>query len=376
MNIRFELKKKLNLLKSLDVLLKELNEREQDILRKRYGLRGEKKHTLEQIGKLYKITRERVRQIEKNTIKKLKKLDDKLLKKSRIHEFRDYLTSLLKDNGGAVEEFKLINHLKDIHRKADSDTMERTILFTLDHLVESVDRLAKSDKRLATWKLSAIERDILDGIIEVINEIISEHDEPLSEEKLLSLFVKTEFYRKNEALIIETCDIDGDKMITIGEIFISYLKISKKIKKNIFDKWGLTKWESVQPKKINDKAYLVLKKAEKPLHFTEITDLINKANFDTKTACPATVHNELILNDQYVLVGRGIYALKEWGYKKGTVIDVIENVLSEAGKPMTKDDIVEEVLRRRIVRKSTIYLSLLNKHKFKKVGFNMYDLKG
>jgi DNA-directed RNA polymerase delta subunit len=120
---------------------------------------------------------------------------------------------------------------------------------------------------------------------------------------------------------------------------------------------------------------LILKKATKPLHFSEITNLINKAGFDSKIACPATVHNELILNDQYVLVGRGIYALKEWGYKEGTVVDVIYNVLEEAGKPMKKDDIVEEVLKTRMVKKSTVYLSLLNKAKFQKIGYDEYTIK-
>lgn len=56
----------------LNELLDTLSEREREILRLRYGLNGEKSYTLEEIGELYKITRERVRQLEKKALKKLK----------------------------------------------------------------------------------------------------------------------------------------------------------------------------------------------------------------------------------------------------------------------------------------------------------------
>ena len=117
-----------------------------------------------------------------------------------------------------------------------------------------------------------------------------------------------------------------------------------------------------------------MKKEAKPMHFTEIAKKINEAGFDKKQAYPATIHNELILDDKYVLVGRGIYALKEWGYQPGVVIDVITEVLEEASEPLTKEEIIKRVLEKRIVKKSTIQLALMNKDKFAKVGRNKYQL--
>lgn len=53
-------------------LLEILNEREQDIIRMRFGLSGDSPKTLEEIGKKYRLTRERVRQLESKAIKKMK----------------------------------------------------------------------------------------------------------------------------------------------------------------------------------------------------------------------------------------------------------------------------------------------------------------
>lgn len=50
-----------------------LDDREKEILKKRYGLDGYDIHTLEEIGESFNITRERVRQLEKKTLTKLRK---------------------------------------------------------------------------------------------------------------------------------------------------------------------------------------------------------------------------------------------------------------------------------------------------------------
>ena len=152
----------------------------------------------------------------------------------------------------------------------------------------------------------------------------------------------------------------------------SYLTISKDIDRNILGEWGLSRWQTVTPKRMGDKVYLVLRKASKPLHFTEIANLINQAGFDAKTAYPATIHNELILDERYVLVGRGIYALKEWGYNTGTVLDVVSQILGESKVPLTKEEIIKRVLEQRIVRKSTILLALTNRNQVTKLPDGTY----
>ena len=119
----------------------------------------------------------------------------------------------------------------------------------------------------------------------------------------------------------------------------------------------------------------MIKKSGKPLHFADIAKAINETKFDEKIAYPPTVHNELILDDKYVLVGRGIYALKEWGYEPGNVADVIEQYLAKEG-PRTKQEIIDYVLNKRDVKKSTVYLSLMNSKRIKKANDGKYALVG
>ena len=163
--------------------------------------------------------------------------------------------------------------------------------------------------------------------------------------------------------------------MNLEDFIENYLHTSQTIEKNILDKWGLVHWETVKPKKLGDKIFLVFQKVNEPLHFRDIADKINQANFDHKNICAATVHNELIANDKYVLIGRGIYAIKDWGYSIGTVADIIERILTESEKPLSKSDIYEEVLRQRKVNKSTIYLTLINKDKFNKTAEGLFSLK-
>ncbi|MEK7098117.1 MAG: hypothetical protein AAB906_04690, partial [Patescibacteria group bacterium] len=124
-----------------------------------------------------------------------------------------------------------------------------------------------------------------------------------------------------------------------------------------------------------DKIYLVLKNNGKPMHFVGITEKINEISFDAKKANAATVHNELILDNKYILVGRGLYSLKEWGYKTGTVADVVVEILKNNPAGLTRDEIIEEVLKQRLVKRATIILALMNRDKFEKTENNKYKLK-
>ena len=57
-------------------MLGSLSEREQKILRLRFGLEDGKNHTLEEVGQEFSVTRERIRQIEAKALAKLKKHKD------------------------------------------------------------------------------------------------------------------------------------------------------------------------------------------------------------------------------------------------------------------------------------------------------------
>ena len=159
---------------------------------------------------------------------------------------------------------------------------------------------------------------------------------------------------------------------------MSYLELSKRIQENKDNKLGLIDWPEIKPRGVKDKAYLVFKKHEKPLHFTEVAKMIDQLeyNLPNKKTYPQTVHNELIKDARFVLVGRGTYALAEWGYLPGTIKDIITKVLKDKKEPTNKDEIVKEVLAQRLVAKNTVLMNLNNKKYFRKDENDKYFLKG
>ena len=124
----------------------------------------------------------------------------------------------------------------------------------------------------------------------------------------------------------------------------------------------------VNPKNIRDKIYVILKEYGKHMHFNEIAGAIKDSDFKRKDVTTQSIHNELIKDKRFVLIGRGIYALKEWGYEKGTVADIITEVLKKAKEPLHRDEIVKRVLKSRFVKETTILLNLQGKSQFKRVA--------
>ncbi|MFA6593872.1 MAG: sigma factor-like helix-turn-helix DNA-binding protein [Candidatus Buchananbacteria bacterium] len=353
----------------INTLFNNLSEKERDVVRKRFGLGIDKKHTLEEIGQVYGITRERVRQIENLSIKKLKDLRDL---KDEIREAEGVVSQLLEQYGGVMEEaFFLENVLNYLNAHPES---ENSLLFLAEHIFSDRINKVNQDKEFNhLWRLGSADTDFLKRVISELVGIIEKNGEPVSLTELLSRFKNSSFYNENKDRILslttmlEATDEDIDKILE------SYLRASRKIQQDIFDNWGLISWGIVKPKKINDKIYLTLKKAGRPMHFTEIASEINKNAFDGKIAYAPTVHNELILDPKYILVGRGIYALSEWGYRPGNVADVIIDILKEEGL-LTKDQIIDKVLERRNVKRSTVYLALMNHDKIKRNDKGKYSL--
>jgi hypothetical protein len=136
---------------------------------------------------------------------------------------------------------------------------------------------------------------------------------------------------------------------------------------------GLTKWKMLNPGTLKEKAIYVMKKEQRPIHFVELSNLVS--NYFSEAVKIATIHNELIRNSEFVLIGRGIYVLAEWGFKSGTVLDVITDVLGKAKGPMITEEIISKVLKVRQVKRTTIYMNLQNRNYIERVGRNLYQLK-
>ena len=332
-------------------ILEALKERDRKILVDRYGLEGVEAKTLAAIGEEQNLTRERVRQIEKDLIKQLKKSG---LQKQAFSSAKDFLISVITEHGRIIAEENLLLHLNI------KDPKEKNALVFILHLVEELENFIHENYK-KSWVTVLFNENLLHGFVNESKGIIGNDTSPQHAEQFLENFKKTQFYLDNQADL-------SDKVI------VNYLELTIEIEKNVFGQWGLSLWKEVKPKDVGDKAYLVMKHHKKPEHYSMITEMINKAKIDGRTAYKETVHNELIKDSRFILIGRGIYALSEWGYKPGVVSDVIIEILKQAGEPLAKEKIIEEVMKKRVVKKNTILVGLSNKKFFTKVGKNSYSL--
>lgn len=371
-------------------LLSQLNDRERDVLSRRFGLHGSEKETLENIGAVHKLTRERIRQIETSSVKKLRALKNL---EDYIVSLRRTINQLLEEHGGLMEKEYLLNNLVNFsaggfrNKPEEAGLHKNHLDFLISRLLHDHFEEVKSSKQFKeAFKLKHQTLDHLEELAQDLVLKIKEAKRLFATDELIGTIKDLEVFQKyqDKFNLIYNLDISnvlgGDlfqenaEVVNANKALYSLLQASKQVEQNKFGQWGIADWREIKPKTINDKIYLILKNEGKPLHFVDITTRINQINFDDKPANAATVHNELILDDKYVLVGRGLYSLKEWGYKQGTVLDVIKEILVQNPEGLTRDEIIEKVLAQRLVKKATIILALMDKSIFDKVD-NRYILK-
>lgn len=355
----------LNYQKTYQILFNGLNQRQKEIMTRRFGLESGKGETLEAIGKDLGLTRERIRQIVETTLKKIRKDGLALEITKAFSQLKQYLQK----NGGLKREDILFSEPDFNHQQNSASWIN--FLLALD---EGFYRVNESKDFYSFW---AVDSKIL----------------PLAQKLLRTLQESLEKQKQKKTLDIkELLSISGLPGKSSQQFLKSNLEISKQIMKAADGKYGLKSWPEVNPKGVRDLALLVFKKVKKPLHFIEVANLIDEIvlgqpepqEFSVVGAsAPAmkkktnfqTVHNQLIKDEQFVLIGRGVYALKEWGYDPGTVKDMISKVLKEAKNPLLEREILKRVLSQRLVKESTILLNLGNKRCFLKQEDGRYSLR-
>ncbi|MCD5390239.1 MAG: hypothetical protein LR005_02570 [Candidatus Pacebacteria bacterium] len=326
-------------------LMKDLKDRDRYVLESRFGLVDADKKTLESIGGKYDITRERVRQIQNAALKAIRKSGDYDEAKEIFAEIEEIIHGL----GGVVNEDHLLDHV------SKDDVVQNHFHFHL--VVGDTFKKHKEDNKFKNrWSVNGELADKVHEALEKLHSYVSK-DELLSEEEMILKF-------------LDRLDGKEDGYIS-DKIAQQFLHLSKIVGKNPLGDWGLTSSKNISVRGIRDYAYLVMKKNGSPMHFREVAEAITETF--SKKAHSATTHNELIKDDRFVLVGRGMYGLKEWGYKSGVVKDVIADMIHDKG-PLSKEEIIEGVLKERYLKENTILVNLSNKDYFKKTDEGKYDI--
>ncbi|MDX1535800.1 MAG: sigma factor-like helix-turn-helix DNA-binding protein [Candidatus Spechtbacterales bacterium] len=341
---------KLNVKPLIEKVLGILSERNGAILAARHGIgEGGERRTLESIGQDYDITRERVRQIEEASYTKIRNSEDFELLESAFASVIEFLN----EHGGAVSEEYLFDTLT-----TEGQQPHLALLMALN---KDFTKIKENDYHKAGWAVNKERAGEIKKLLANAAKKIKKKGDLISDDELVDIL---------QSVPPETVAPDQETVHAV-------LSLSKHIEKGPYGEWGLADWPEVNPRGVRDKVYLVLKEGEEPLHFRKLATMIDDGPFEKKSGKnthPQTVHNELIKDDRFVLIGRGVYALREWGYMPGTVKDVIMNILQEEGKPLHKEKLVSKVLEQRRVQTNTILLNLQNKDHFAKVDGDHYYL--
>lgn len=324
-----------------------LADRALDVILNRFGLMADgKKKTLEEIGKKYNITRERVRQVEEAAMN--------LIKKSNAYKNEqaifDELKQIVHNLGSIVAEHEFLPFISK-----DKNTQNHINFFLV---LADVFKKHREDEHFHT------RYSVDDAMASKVHETLRKLYASLKDEDLIP---ETEMIKKFFEQMKDVTEECRDE-----EMAKRWLSISKTIAKNELGEWGKASSPNIRTRGVKDYAFLVMRRHGTPLHFREVADSISKT-FGKKIHY-ATCHNELIKDPRFVLVGRGMYALAEWGYKVGIAREVIQDILKKGGEPLSKDEIVKRVMKERYFKKNTILVNLANSKYFKKNKNGLYTI--
>ncbi len=327
-------------------LLGEVSERAREVLTLRFGL-GTKseRETLEAIGERWGITRERVRQIEAAAIEAVR--SSKAFKDAT--SAFDELCAYVESQGAILPEDHLLEGLA-----TDEKSKNRFRFFLV--VGSAFFRERETEEFYARWHVNQATAKKVHAALSSLYASLSD-SEVLTESEVFNRF------------LTELKDIDV--AYRNEEILKRWLALAKNIGSNPLAEWGRAEAPAIRTKGIRDYAYLVIKREGVPMHFRDVANAI--ASLFAKKAHVATTHNELMKDERFVLVGRGLYALAEWGYKPGVVRDVIREILRKMG-PLSRDQVLEEVKKVRYVKDNTILVNLNDPKYFKRSKAGTYAL--
>ena len=324
----------------------QLHDRASDIVMNRFGLTADgKRKTLEEIGKKYNITRERVRQIEDAALLSVKKSEAYKGEQAIFEELKQLIRKL----GSIVAEHELLPYISK-----DKATQNHIHFFLV---LGDAFRKHREDEHFHTrWSVD-------DEMTEKVHDSLKKLYLSLSDEDLIP---ETEMIKKFLDHLKELAEEYRDE-----EMAKRWLSMSKAVGKNPLGEWGKASSPNVRTRGVKDYAYLIMRRHGSPMPFKEVADSISKT-FNKKIHY-ATCHNELIKDPRFVLVGRGMYALSEWGYKAGIAREVIRDILKREG-PLSKEDVIKKVSKERYFKNNTILVNLVNPKYFKKNKSGLYTL--
>ncbi|QQS59863.1 hypothetical protein IPN35_03270 [Candidatus Peregrinibacteria bacterium] len=340
-----------NLEEMIGELLLVLSDKERTVITKRFSLDSGPRQTLENIGKTFSVTRERIRQIESTALKKLQRN----AANPKVRRVSQSITEVLAEHGGLCTEKQIINSvLMRLH--GPKTQLNGHIIHLALSITPNIKQSELPKQFHRFWyDASSTSMKEIKKISKTAHQIILKKGDIIPIHEVVEKTIKS--LKIDSSLLSRV-----QSVVTVDMRFRSAEK----------DMWGLQEWRHINPKSIHDKSLIIMRNTRRPMHFIEIANAISAFGFDNRPVTVQAVHNDLIRYPEFVLVGRGMYALREWGYDPGTVADVIAAILKEQG-PLTKKEIVRKVQEQRDIRIGTISLNLQKEKAFTRVGRAVYS---
>ena len=222
-------------------------EREREIISRRFGLTGQKE-TLEQIGELLNITRERVRQLEKAILVRLRIGAEE----GQISELAAAEKLIIRNLTELGRVARTTDLAKRLYGKDEPTAAERAKLVFIASISKALTAVDENDLYYSAIGIAeyGTAKDIEERVGEIV-KVIKENKSPMTLDQL------------DSALDYEHPD---------------HIKAVASISKQLASLnglWGLAKWPTVNPRNIRDKIFVVLEAKKEPMHFSDIAKAIS-----------------------------------------------------------------------------------------------------
>jgi len=364
-----------NIIEALPNLLKDIlnrfdQDREFNIISKRYGLDSNNSYTLQDIGYFYNITRERVRQIENRSIMRLHNLIIKGIQPKQwrlynnIIEEANTLMKSISNIGEIITEEEVLLHIEDIYGKETVNNRESIIrllmrIFNFEPLSDSLSGFF--GELNSCWTKINLDKSKLIDVLGSTHKILLNAVKPQS---MFDLFVKIK--PKNNIPSLE-------EYIRYSAIYCKEIEVLPNNDYQI----ALQYLPSLA-----DKAYRILYEEKAPLNLNTIVRHINhrlaRAGF-SPTSQLRSLQGQMVQDPRFAPIGHNsVWGLSEWkNIEKKTIFNLMKDIFHKEQRPLSVQYIYDYIKRiRPEARKSSIQLYLYYKTEvFTRVSLKEYELK-
>jgi len=333
------------------------NDKAKDIIKRRYGLVNGERQTLEEIGEHYKVTRERIRQIQVKALKRMRHPTSLAVK-----PLINLIEVVIFQNGGLLS----------------AEEADRIIPKALGGISEdgsSVLDLVCDLRGIQSCKI---------GDIPIYSPLLNGVSLCKLSEKIIVL-IKKESLGIDVSSIVRQIKLFGkitDERFNPQDFVLKYCKTDPRI-----EEIGLASAEvevifrhytsGFAKKGWVDLMVRVLEEEQMPLHFTEITNKVNDLMSNTRRQLDVRrAHSVLIESEAFAHSGiHGTYGLTSWGLRKDTTPELVEECLRKAGFPLHWKQIYNYVSKYKDSKQESITSVLETNRMFKKIESGIYGLR-